>query len=105
MKKRILLLSLFSLAIAACSKDDDKPAEQPQQPQQPQFQQQPQYQQQQQQYQQPQQPVAQGYVDAGTQGQYQQPQQQYQQPHGFVPGGSFAMGGVPFDISDEELPF
>lgn len=36
MKKRILLLSLFSLAIAACSKDDDKPAEQPQQPQQPQ---------------------------------------------------------------------
>ena len=44
MKKRILLLSLFSLAIAACSKDDDKPVEQPntggdsgqtQQPQQP----------------------------------------------------------------------
>ena len=87
--------------------------EQNQQPQQ-QFQQQPQYQQQQaqqpqqpqfqQQYQQqPQQPVAQGYVDAGTQGQYQQPQ--YQQPHGFIPGGSFAMGGVPIDISDEELPF
>ena len=75
-----------------------------QQPQQPQFQQQPQYQQQQQQYQQqPQQPVAQGYVDAGTQGQYQQPQ--YQQPHGFIPGGSFPMGTVPFDISDEELPF
>lgn len=79
--------------------------EQNQQPQ-PQFQQQPQYQQQQQQYQQPQQPVAQGYVDATVQqGQYQQPQQQYQQPHGFVPGGSFAMGGVPIDISDEELPF
>lgn len=81
--------------------------EQNQQPQ-PQFQQQqPQYQpqpQQQQQYQQqPQQPVAQGYVDAGTQGQYQQPQ--YQQPHGFIPGGSFPMGTVPFDISDEELPF
>ena len=85
--------------------------EQNQQPQQ--FQQQPQYQQQQaqqpqqpqfqQQYQQPQQPVAQGYVDAGTQGQYQQPQ--YQQPHGFIPGGSFPMGTVPFDISDEELPF
>lgn len=79
-----------------------------QQPAQPQFQQQqPQYQpqpQQQQQYQQqPQQPVAQGYVDAGTQGQYQQPQ--YQQPHGFIPGGSFPMGTVPFDISDEELPF
>lgn len=85
-----------------------------QQPAQQQFQQQPQYQQQQaqqpqqpqyqpQQYQQPQQPVAQGYVDAGTQGQYQQPQ--YQQPHGFIPGGSFAMGGVPIDISDEELPF
>lgn len=87
--------------------------EQNQQPQQ--FQQQPQYQQQQaqqpqqpqfqQQYQQPQQPVAQGYVDAGTQGQYQQTQPQYQQPHGFVPGGSFPMGAVPFDISDEELPF
>lgn len=87
--------------------------EQNQQPQ-PQFQQQPQYQQQQaqqpqqpqfqQQYQQqPQQPVAQGYVDAGVQSQYQQPQ--YQQPHGFIPGGSFAMGGVPIDISDEELPF
>lgn len=87
--------------------------EQNQQPQ-PQFQQQPQYQQQQPQYQpqpqqqqqyqqQPQQPVAQGYVDAGTQGQYQQPQ--YQQPHGFIPGGSFPMGTVPFDISDEELPF
>lgn len=74
-----------------------------QQPQQPQFQQQPQYQQQQQQYQQPQQPVAQGYVDAGVQSQYQQPQ--YQQPHGFIPGGSFPMGTVPFDISDEELPF
>ena len=67
-----------------------------QQPQQPQFQQQ-------QQYQQPQQPVTQGYVDAGVQSQYQQPQ--YQQPHGFIPGGSFAMGGVPIDISDEELPF
>lgn len=86
--------------------------EQNQQPRQ-QFQQQPQYQQQQaqqpqqpqfqQQYQQPQQPVAQGYVDAGTQGQYQQPQ--YQQPHGFIHGGSFPMGTVPFDISDEELPF
>lgn len=79
--------------------------EQNQQPQ-PQFQQQPVQQQQpqfQQQYQQPQQPVAQGYVDAGTQGQYQQPQ--YQQPHGFIPGGSFPMGTVPFDISDEELPF
>lgn len=87
--------------------------EQNQQPQ-PQFQQQPQYQQQQPQYQpqpqqqqqyqqQPQQPVAQGYVDAGTQGQYQQPQ--YQQPHGFIHGGSFPMGTVPFDISDEELPF
>lgn len=86
--------------------------EQNQQPQQ-QFQQQPQYQQQQaqqpqqpqfqQQYQQPQQPVAQGYVDAGVQSQYQQPQ--YQQPHGFIPGGSFPMGTVPFDISDEELPF
>lgn len=85
--------------------------EQNQQPQQ--FQQQPQYQQQQaqqpqqpqfqQQYQQPQQPVAQGYVDAGVQSQYQQPQ--YQQPHGFIPGGSFPMGTVPFDISDEELPF
>ena len=72
-----------------------------QQPAQQQFQQQPQYQQQQ--AQQPQQPVAQGYVDAGTQGQYQQPQ--YQQPHGFIPGGSFPMGTVPFDISDEELPF
>ena len=71
-----------------------------QQPQQPQFQQQPQYQQQQQQYQQP---VAQGYVDANAQSQYQQPQ--YQQPHGFIPGGSFPMGTVPFDISDEELPF
>lgn len=71
--------------------------QQAQQPQQPQFQQQQQYQQQ------PQQPVAQGYVDAGTQGQYQQPQ--YQQPHGFIPGGSFPMGTVPFDISDEELPF
>ena len=68
-----------------------------QQPQQPQFQQQ-------QQYQQPQAQVAQGYVDAGVQGQYQQPQFQ-QQPHGFVPGGTFAMGGVPIDISDEELPF
>ena len=75
--------------------------EQNQQPQ-PQFQQQP-VQQQQQYQQQPQQPVAQGYVDAGTQGQYQQPQ--YQQPHGFIPGGSFPMGTVPFDISDEELPF
>ena len=71
-----------------------------QQPAQQQFQQQPQYQQQ---YQQPQQPVAQGYVDAGVQSQYQQPQ--YQQPHGFIPGGSFPMGTVPFDISDEELPF
>ena len=70
-----------------------------QQPVQQQFQQQQQYQQQ------PQAQVAQGYVDAGTQGQYQQTQPQYQQPHGFVPGGSFAMGGVPFDISDEELPF
>lgn len=79
--------------------------QQPQQfQQQPVQQQQPQFQQQQQ-YQQPQQPVAQGYVDAGTQGQYQQPQQQYQQPHGFIPGGSFPMGAVPFDISDEELPF
>ena len=76
---------------------------QPQFQQQPVQQQQPQFQQQQQYQQQPQQPVAQGYVDAGTQGQYQQPQ--YQQPHGFIPGGSFPMGTVPFDISDEELPF
>lgn len=81
-----------------------------QQPAQQQFQQQyqhpqqPQYQPQQQQYQQPQAQVAQGYVDAGIQGQYQQSQFQ-QQPHGFVPGGTFAMGGVPIDISDEELPF
>ena len=73
--------------------------QQPVQQQQPQFQQQQQYQQQPQ----PQPQVAQGYVDAGTQGQYQQPQ--YQQPHGFIPGGSFPMGTVPFDISDEELPF
>lgn len=78
--------------------------EQNQQPQQ-QFQQQPQFQQQQQYQQQPQHQVAQGYVDANAQSQYQQPQQQYQQPQGFVPGGSFAMGGVPIDISDEELPF
>ena len=78
---------------------------QPQFQQQPVQQQQPQFQQQQQYQQQPQQPVAQGYVDAGTQGQYQQPQQQYQQPHGFIHGGSFPMGAVPFDISDEELPF
>ena len=73
-----------------------------QQPVQQQFQQQqqPQYQsQQQQQYQQPQAQVAQGYVDATAQ------QSQYQQPHGFVPGGTFAIGGVPIDISDEELPF
>lgn len=69
-----------------------------QQPAQQQFQQQPQFQQQQQ-YQQPQQQVSQGYVDATAQ------QNQYQQPHGFVPGGTFAMGGVPIDISDEELPF
>ena len=57
--------------------------------------------QQQQQYQQqPQAQVAQGYVDvAAQQGQYQQ------QAHGFVPGGTFAIGGVPIDISDEELPF
>lgn len=75
--------------------------EQNQQPQQ--FQQQPQFQQQQQYQQQPQ--VAQGYVDAtAQQNQYQQPQFQ-QQPHGFVPGGTFAIGGVPIDISDEELPF
>ena len=78
--------------------------EQNQQPQ-PQFQQQP-VQQQQQYQQQPQPQVAQGYVDAtAQQNQYQQPQQQYQQPQGFVPGGTFAMGGVPIDISDEELPF
>ena len=77
--------------------------EQNQQPQQ--FQQQP-VQQQQQYQQQPQQQVAQGYVDAtAQQNQYQQPQPQYQQPQGFVPGGTFAMGGVPIDISDEELPF
>ena len=50
--------------------------------------------------QQPQAQVAQGYVDvAAQQGQYQQ------QAHGFVPGGTFAIGGVPIDISDEELPF
>ena len=79
--------------------------QQPQQfQQQPVQQQQPQFQQQQQYQQQPQQQVARGYVDAGVQGQYQQPQFQ-QQPHGFVPGGTFAMGGVPIDISDEELPF
>lgn len=81
---------------------------QPQFQQQPVQQQQPQFQQQQQ-YQQPPQPqpqVAQGYVDAtAQQNQYQQPQPQYQQPQGFVPGGTFAMGGVPIDISDEELPF
>lgn len=79
--------------------------QQPQQQfqQQPVQQQQPQFQQQQQYQQQPQ--VAQGYVDANAQNQYQQPQQQFQQPQGFVPGGSFAMGGVPIDISDEELPF
>ena len=74
-----------------------------QQPVQQQFQQQqqPQYQpQQQQQYQQSQAQFAQGYVDiAAQQGQYQQ------QAHGFVPGGTFAIGGVPIDISDEELPF
>lgn len=76
--------------------------QQPVQQQQPQFQQQQQYQQQPQ----PQPQVAQGYVDAtAQQNQYQQPQQQYQQPQGFVPGGTFAMGGVPIDISDEELPF
>lgn len=81
--------------------------QQPQQfQQQPVQQQQPQFQQQQQYQQQPQQQVAQGYVDAtAQQNQYQQPQPQYQQPHGFVPGGTFAMGGVPIDISDEELPF
>jgi len=82
--------------------------QQPQfQQQQPQFQQQQQYQQQQYQQQpQPQPQVAQGYVDAtAQQNQYQQPQPQYQQPQGFVPGGTFAMGGVPIDISDEELPF
>lgn len=80
--------------------------EQNQQPQ-PQFQQQPvQQQQQYQQQPQPQPQVAQGYVDAtAQQNQYQQPQPQYQQPQGFVPGGTFAMGGVPIDISDEELPF
>lgn len=76
--------------------------QQPVQQQQPQFQQQQQYQQQPQ----PQPQVAQGYVDAtAQQNQYQQPQPQYQQPQGFVPGGTFAMGGVPIDISDEELPF
>lgn len=76
--------------------------QQPVQQQQPQFQQQQQYQQQPQ----PQPQVAQGYVDAtAQQNQYQQSQQQYQQPQGFVPGGTFAMGGVPIDISDEELPF
>lgn len=85
--------------------------EQNQQPQQfqqqpVQQQQQPQFQQQQQYQQQPQPQVAQGYVDAtAQQNQYQQPQPQYQQPHGFVPGGTFSMGGVPIDISDEELPF
>lgn len=69
--------------------------EQNQQPQQ--FQQQP--------VQQPQPQVAQGYVDAtAQQNHYQQPQFQ-QQPHGFVHGGTFAIGGVPIDISDEELPF
>lgn len=79
---------------------------QPQFQQQPVQQQQPQFQQQQQYQQQPQPQVAQGYVDAtAQQNQYQQPQQQYQQPQGFVPGGTFAMGGVPIDISDEELPF
>ena len=78
--------------------------QQPVQQQQPQFQQQQQYQQQPQPQPQPQ--VAQGYVDAtAQQNQYQQPQPQYQQPQGFVPGGTFAMGGVPIDISDEELPF
>lgn len=72
--------------------------EQNQQPQQ--FQQQPQFRQQQQYQQQPQPQVAQGYVDvAAQQGQTQQ------QAHGFVPGGTFAIGGVPIDISDEELPF
>ena len=76
--------------------------QQPVQQQQPQFQQQQQYQQQPQ----PQPQVAQGYVYAtAQQNQYQQPQPQYQQPQGFVPGGTFAMGGVPIDISDEELPF
>ena len=76
--------------------------QQPVQQQQPQFQQQQQYQQQPQ----PQPQVAQGYVDAtAQQNQYQQSQPQYQQPQGFVPGGTFAMGGVPIDISDEELPF
>lgn len=70
-----------------------------QQPVQEQFQQQP-VQQQQQYQQQPQAQVAQGYVDvAAQQGQCQQ------QAHGFVPGGTFAIGGVPIDISDEELPF
>lgn len=79
---------------------------QPQFQQQPVQQQQPQFQQQQQYQQQPQPQVAQGYVDAtAQQNQYQQPQTQYQQPQGFVPGGTFAMGGVPIDISDEELPF
>ena len=79
---------------------------QPQFQQQPVQQQQPQFQQQQQYQQQPQPQVAQGYVDAtAQQNQYQQPQPQYQQPQGFVPGGTFAMGGVPIDISDEELPF
>ena len=73
---------------------------QPQFQQQPVQQQQPQFQQQQQYQQQPQAQVAQGYVDvAAQQGQYQQ------QAHGFVPGGTFAIGGVPIDISDEELPF
>ena len=68
--------------------------------QQPVQQQQPQFQQQQQYQQQPQAQVAQGYVDvAAQQCQYQQ------QAHGFVPGGTFAIGGVPIDISDEELPF
>ena len=76
--------------------------QQPVQQQQPQFQQQQQYQQQPQ----PQPQVAQGYVDAtAQQNQYQQPQPQYQQPQGFVPGGTFAMGGVPIDLSDAELPF
>lgn len=83
--------------------------EQNQQPQQFQQQlvqqQQPQFQQQQQYQQQSQPQVAQGYVDAtAQQNQYQQPQFQ-QQPHGFVHGGTFAIGGVPIDISDEELPF
>lgn len=77
-----------------------QPQAQQQQPKQSQYQQQyPQHQQQQQYQQQPQPQVAQSYVDATAQ------QSQYQQPNGFVPGGTFSMGGVEIDVSDEELPF